>query len=135
MAYQPGGTRMVARLDSLGDTPQDIDCPYCQRQTRTRVEQHASTMTILAGVLVGLFCICLAWIPCAAHFAYDKEWYCGSCGAKLAYRQHESSPVVLHPQESSNYPAAAPQQQYPQGHLQQQPQQQQQAPRQDQITQ
>lgn len=42
--YQPN-TSFVTPIEKLGDEPEFIDCPFCNRRTQTRVERSHSPMT------------------------------------------------------------------------------------------
>lgn len=42
---RPAQANLVTPLTQLRDTPQNIDCPFCQRQTQTRVTLSNSSST------------------------------------------------------------------------------------------
>jgi hypothetical protein len=42
-------------------------------------------MTILAGIGLGVICICLACLPCCLHWFPDHDHHCSHCGRRVAH--------------------------------------------------
>ncbi|KAH9836895.1 LPS-induced tumor necrosis factor alpha factor [Teratosphaeria destructans] len=80
----------VTPLNLLRDSEAWIDCPFCQRRTRTRIDKVDSGMTYVLGLLLCLICICAACIPCIAHWCADIDHYCGDCGQRVASMKYNS---------------------------------------------
>ncbi|KAH6640118.1 hypothetical protein F5144DRAFT_504171 [Chaetomium tenue] len=85
----------VIPIHQLGDQPQWIDCPFCHQRTMTRVATEGTSMQIVAGVLCCLLCVCLACVPCMAHWFEETNYFCSKCHNKVATRP-ESGPIVVH---------------------------------------
>ncbi|KAK3115884.1 hypothetical protein LTR53_004328 [Teratosphaeriaceae sp. CCFEE 6253] len=113
MDYVPA-PRMVTPLDRLtGTDPQEIDCPYCNNPTQTRVQQEHSNMTYIKGIMLGVFCcVCLVCLPCIGNWDQDLRYYCNGCNKQLAYKPYNGPVSVLAtPKESlvpSKHAAPAP---------------------------
>ncbi|CAJ2506112.1 Uu.00g002420.m01.CDS01 [Anthostomella pinea] len=72
-------------LNSLGRHPALIDCPWCNQTAQTRTEEEHSAMTFIAGIGLGLICICCACLPCLAHVCQDVNHFCSNCGHQVAH--------------------------------------------------
>lgn len=60
-----------------------------------RANQHRATLSSLAGVLVGFFCICLACLPCIMHTCADVDHFCSNCNRQLTHRPYEGTTAVV----------------------------------------
>ncbi|KAI0168268.1 hypothetical protein BJ166DRAFT_623984, partial [Pestalotiopsis sp. NC0098] len=76
---------VVTPLHLLGPAPACIDCPYCSRRGLTRVDESDSGMTFVAGIGLGVICICLACLPCCLHWFQDRDHFCAHCGRRVAH--------------------------------------------------
>ncbi|RMX77849.1 hypothetical protein D0869_09557 [Hortaea werneckii] len=85
----------VTPLHHLGETEAWIDCPFCHRRTRTRVDKADSSMTYILGLLLCLICICAACIPCLAHWCADIDHYCSECKQRVTHRPYNGNIEVL----------------------------------------
>jgi lipopolysaccharide-induced tumor necrosis factor-alpha factor len=103
-AHQPHSTAPMAAqqavpgvipINQLGDRPQWIDCPFCNQRTMTRVATEGTSMQIVAGVLCCLLCVCLACVPCMAHWFEETNYFCSKCHNKVATRP-ESGMIIVH---------------------------------------
>ncbi|OAR00863.1 hypothetical protein LLEC1_02733 [Akanthomyces lecanii] len=93
----PGQAATVTPLNQLGDTPEWIDCPFCQTRTKTTVRKEGGNMQIIVGAVLCLVCVCLTCLPCMLHWFEDTEWHCSHCKKKVAIRQNEGAIQVLAP--------------------------------------
>ncbi|KAK4168363.1 hypothetical protein QBC43DRAFT_117278 [Cladorrhinum sp. PSN259] len=82
-------------LNMLGHAPQWIDCPFCQKRTRTRVRKDGTPMQLIAGALCCLFCICLTCVPCIAGWFEEVHYYCTGCNNQVAMRP-DSGPMQIY---------------------------------------
>ncbi|KAG7285694.1 hypothetical protein NEMBOFW57_007987 [Staphylotrichum longicolle] len=87
----------VTPLNMLGDRPQWIDCPFCQRRTMTRLNTEGTSMQIVAGVLCCLLCVCLTCVPCLAHWFEETTYFCSQCNNKVAMRSENGQISVYGP--------------------------------------
>ncbi|KAL2126519.1 hypothetical protein VTI74DRAFT_779 [Chaetomium olivicolor] len=87
----------VTPLNILGDQPQWIDCPFCQRRTMTRIGKEGTPMQLIAGALCCLFCVCLACVPCIAGWFEETKYYCSQCHKKVAMRSDRGAITVYGP--------------------------------------
>ncbi|KAL2018444.1 hypothetical protein VTK56DRAFT_863 [Thermocarpiscus australiensis] len=94
----PQPAQGVTPLNQLGDHPQWIDCPFCQRRTMTRVNKEGTPMQIVAGALLCLFCVCLACVPCVAGWFEETNYFCAECHNKVAKKPDGGAIVVYGPQ-------------------------------------
>lgn len=94
-AYGQQATYVVP-LERLGENPEWVDCPFCRKVTKTRVDKEDSTMTMVAGGLLCLVCICLACLPCMLGWAQNTYHVCTQCGKQLAFRPHDGM-LQVHP--------------------------------------
>ncbi|KAI1857895.1 hypothetical protein JX265_007660 [Neoarthrinium moseri] len=127
----PQQTHMVhpTPLAQLGAMPALIDCPFCSHRGPTRVDEHSSSTTILAGIGIGCLCICLACLPCMLHWFYDVDHYCTHCNQRVCFVPNGGIPQPVHPQQGApQHYVMGPQPQY--GAQTKTQEQQQQAPRQ-----
>ncbi|KAK8016576.1 hypothetical protein PG993_014765 [Apiospora rasikravindrae] len=150
---QPDGSAMptsyATPLSGLGTMPAIIDCPFCHQRTKTRIEEHSSSMTIITGIGIGCLCICLACLPCMLGWFQDVDHYCVSCNQRVAFvadgrpaqviapannvpqqyhmgsqPQYGQQPQQSQPQQQGQYQPPAQQQQQQQQHQEHPPQQQ-----------
>ncbi|KAK7984776.1 hypothetical protein PG988_002398 [Apiospora saccharicola] len=124
---QPDGSAMpttyATPLAGLSTMPAIIDCPFCHQRTKTRIEEHSSSMTIITGIGIGCLCICLACLPCMLGWFQDVDHYCMNCNQRVAFVQDGRPAQVIAP--ANNVPQQYQMGNQPQyGHQQQQPPQQ-----------
>ncbi|KAK9771084.1 hypothetical protein SCAR479_12208 [Seiridium cardinale] len=129
--YQPAVNPAMVHptpLHLLGEASAIIDCPYCNQRAPTRVDEHDSSMTIVAGIGLGILCICAACLPCLLHWFQDVDHFCSHCNQRVAHVPHGGIAQVIQPQQvpqgytmeqQPQYGAQSPQ---PQQHHQQPPQ-------------
>ncbi|KAK3998242.1 hypothetical protein QBC44DRAFT_314061 [Cladorrhinum sp. PSN332] len=91
----PVEASVATPLNMLGDQPQWIDCPFCQKRTKTRVHKEGTPMQIVAGALCCLFCICLTCVPCIAGWFEEMHYFCTGCNNKVAMRP-DSGPLQIY---------------------------------------
>ncbi|KAK4228629.1 hypothetical protein QBC38DRAFT_474424 [Podospora fimiseda] len=91
----PVEASIATPLNMLSDQPQWIDCPFCQRRTKTRVQKEGTPMQIIAGALCCLFCICLTCVPCIAGWFEEIHYFCSGCNNKVAMRP-DSGPLQIY---------------------------------------
>ncbi|KAH8673286.1 hypothetical protein BX600DRAFT_203107 [Xylariales sp. PMI_506] len=107
-AYGQGAPPMAmihpTPLNQLGGAPAIIDCPFCNQRVQTRVTENDSSMTIVAGIGIGLFCICLSCLPCMLHWFQDVDHTCSSCNQRVCHIPQGGIPQVVSP------PGGVPQQ-------------------------
>ncbi|KAK8008429.1 hypothetical protein PG991_010980 [Apiospora marii] len=136
-------TTYATPLGGLGTMPAVIDCPFCHQRTKTRIEEHSSSMTIITGIGIGCLCICLACLPCMLGWFQDVDHYCMNCNQRVAFvadgrpaqviAPANNVPQQYHMGAQPQYGQQQQQQQPPQGQYQpQHAQQQQQFPPQQQ---
>uniref|UniRef100_A0A0B7KG97 LITAF domain-containing protein n=1 Tax=Bionectria ochroleuca TaxID=29856 RepID=A0A0B7KG97_BIOOC len=106
--HPAGAPQMVTPLASLGDHPQFIDCPFCNRRAQTRLNKKGGSMQIVVGAVLCLFCVCLTCLPCILHWCENTEYYCTNCNQKLALRTYDGAMQVFSPPQPSR--AAQPSQ-------------------------
>ncbi|KHN98743.1 LPS-induced tumor necrosis factor alpha factor [Metarhizium album ARSEF 1941] len=155
-SYDKANHASVIPLNQLGNQPQWIDCPFCRQRTMTTVQREGTSMQILVGALLCLFCVCLTCVPCLAGWFEDTHYRCSNCKNVVAIRRHDGPIEVYGPampvysqysgiqapmnaQQSNSQQPSLPQQprqllqqhqeQYPMHELQPQIQQQQPVPR------
>ena len=85
-AQQPTYVTTLARLQ---DQPELVDCPFCHKQAMTRVAKEDSSMTMVAGGLLCLVCICLTCLPCMLGWCQNVDHYCSACGKQLTHKPHD----------------------------------------------
>ncbi|KAI0012825.1 hypothetical protein F4779DRAFT_534743 [Xylariaceae sp. FL0662B] len=99
--------QMVTPLHMLGEQPTWIDCPACRQRTLTKITKEASSMQTIAGLVLCLFCVCLACLPCINHWCENINIYCSSCNARVATIPHDGQiqvmPVISSGQQPSAY--------------------------------
>ncbi|KAH7160403.1 hypothetical protein B0J13DRAFT_644026 [Dactylonectria estremocensis] len=76
----------VTPLHMLGDQPESIDCPFCQRQTKTVVKKKPSNATHIQAVLLLMTTVCGAVAPYLGRWSFDIEQHCGECKNRVTYR-------------------------------------------------
>ncbi|KAI0006908.1 LITAF-like zinc ribbon domain-containing protein [Xylariaceae sp. FL0662B] len=84
-------------LGSLGSYPALIDCPFCNTRVQTRIQEEHSSMTLVAGIGLGLLCICCACIPCLAHWCQDVDHFCSRCNQRVAHVPYNGITQPVHP--------------------------------------
>ncbi|KAL0939645.1 uncharacterized protein CTRU02_206255 [Colletotrichum truncatum] len=97
-ALPPVMIQGVTPLHMLSDSPQWIDCPFCQSRTTTVVDTEGTSMQILAGALCCLVCVCLTCVPCLAGWCEDTHFSCSNCRQRVATRPHDGPIQVFGPQ-------------------------------------
>lgn len=55
----------------------------------TRVAKEDSSMTMVAGGLLCLVCICLTCLPCMLGWCQNIDHYCSACGKQLTHKPHD----------------------------------------------
>ncbi|KAK0640573.1 hypothetical protein B0T16DRAFT_418130 [Cercophora newfieldiana] len=116
------GVPLVTPLEMLqGETPQYIDCPWCQQRALATASRHGTSMQMLTGLICCLICVCLACVPCIAGWFEETEYNCSACKRLVAKRDDNGAiqlfvPPVLVPshlpaQPQPVHPAPAQQQQ------------------------
>ncbi|KAK2755648.1 hypothetical protein CKAH01_17317 [Colletotrichum kahawae] len=75
-------------LNALGETPQPIDCPFCDKRTQTTITKKGTSMQTVAGVLCCLLCVCLTCVPCIAGWCEDTDYTCSNCHSRVATRPY-----------------------------------------------
>ncbi|KAI7485403.1 hypothetical protein KC351_g3942 [Hortaea werneckii] len=85
----------VTPLHRLGIGPAWIDCPFCRRRTRTRVDRPESNMTYVLAVLCCCICVFLTCIPCLAHWFANVDHYCSECDKQVTHQPHDGPVEVL----------------------------------------
>ncbi|KAF6798773.1 hypothetical protein CSOJ01_12662 [Colletotrichum sojae] len=102
----------VTPLQMLGDKPQLIDCPFCQKRTMTDISKEGTSMQMVVGALCCLFCICLTCVPCIAGWFEDIHYSCGHCHQRVATRPYNGTIQVFGPHATgpvaSQYEPAPP---------------------------
>lgn len=103
----------ITPLQLLGDRPDNIDCPFCERQSMTEVKKKPSNFTHLQAVFLLLTTVCGAAAPYVGKWSYDVEQYCSSCKEMVAHRAARSANMQLckvpdSMREVSKYPRAGP---------------------------
>ncbi|KAI1759689.1 hypothetical protein GGR53DRAFT_512858 [Hypoxylon sp. FL1150] len=87
---------MVTPLHMLTENPTMIDCPFCRQRAMTRVTKEGTSTQTLAGVVLCLFCVCLACLPCVAGWCENVNIFCSSCSNRVATIPHDG-PLMLAP--------------------------------------
>jgi len=100
-----GAPPRVRLLNQLREEPEFIDCPFCQKMTKTRVNKEATTMTTIAGIFCCLLCICAACVPCLFGWCHDTDHYCTNCNAKVAHLPHDGVIQVFSPVATGTVPS------------------------------
>ncbi|KAK3901833.1 hypothetical protein C8A05DRAFT_34493 [Staphylotrichum tortipilum] len=95
---QPQPAVGVTPLSRLGDNPQWIDCPFCEHRTMTRLRKEGTPMQMIAGIVCCLFCVCLACVPCLAHWFEETYYYCSRCNKQVAKRNEDGHITVIVPE-------------------------------------
>ncbi|OTA82864.1 hypothetical protein M434DRAFT_400883 [Hypoxylon sp. CO27-5] len=86
----------VTPLHQVNENPTWINCPNCQRRTKTKITKEDTSMQMVAGILLCLFCICLACAPCLCGWCQNTHIHCSSCGTRIATIPHDG-PMQLAP--------------------------------------
>ncbi|KAJ4014108.1 hypothetical protein NW752_005827 [Fusarium irregulare] len=102
----------VTPLHLLENQADSVDCPFCQRQTETKVKKSASGMThiyaaaLFFGTFFGVIC------PYICHCAPNVSHYCKNCDRKVAFKEYRGQMQALgtpdHLREPSKYAPAEP---------------------------
>ncbi len=82
-------SRKKAVPKNLGRTPYGIQCPHCNRETITIVEDRVGTGTILATVALVIVFWPLCWIPFCLPTCKQTYHFCGhkSCRKRIGVTQ------------------------------------------------
>ncbi|KAI1407948.1 hypothetical protein F5Y13DRAFT_115371 [Hypoxylon sp. FL1857] len=86
----------VTPLHQLNEFPTWIDCPYCKKRTMTKITKEDTSMQMVVGLVLCLFCVCLACAPCLCGWFQNTHIHCSSCGARIATIPHDG-PIQLAP--------------------------------------
>ncbi|KAM0208446.1 hypothetical protein ACHAQI_006945 [Fusarium lateritium] len=109
--HHPGVT--VTPLHLLADQADSVDCPFCQRQTETKVKKSASSMTHIYATALFFTTFFGVIFPYTCHCAPNISHFCKHCDRKVAFKerggQMEGLGTPDHLREVSKYPAAQPQ--------------------------
>lgn len=84
----------VTTLGRLQEQPELVDCPFCQHQAMTRVAKEDSSMTMIAGGLLCLVCICLTCLPCMLGWCQNVDHFCSKCGKQLTHKPHDGTTQI-----------------------------------------
>ena len=68
---------------SLVSNPKGLQCPYCHRQSVTRVRDRTDSVTILLVVLLLLLFWPLFWLPFCIPGCKSTDHYCSLCNRKI----------------------------------------------------
>jgi DNA-directed RNA polymerase subunit RPC12/RpoP len=106
----------VTPLHMLSDKPSQIDCPFCEKRTMVKIHKVGTSMQAVVGVILCLFCIFLACLPCLCGMFENTEYFCSNCNQKVAQRPHDGPIQTFAPQSDANmaegitqyHPARAP---------------------------
>ncbi|KAH8599427.1 hypothetical protein B0O99DRAFT_591276 [Bisporella sp. PMI_857] len=111
----PDNQQMVTPLHLVSIQPTWIDCPYCRKRTMTRTEEHGEGMQIVVGAVLCLICICLAVVPCVAHWFEETEVYCSDkeCNKIIGVIPHGGQIQLRGVDERMNVPSVHPAPQQP----------------------
>ena len=63
------------------------------------------TLRSITGVVIGLFCVCAACVPCIAGWFPDTSHYCSECKKQLTYRAHNGMVQVIKPDGQRGVPS------------------------------
>ncbi|KAF1849021.1 uncharacterized protein K460DRAFT_276264 [Cucurbitaria berberidis CBS 394.84] len=97
---------MVTPLKRLGEEPAFIDCPHCEKRTKTKVEKVDSSQTSLAAAFCCLCCgVITVFIPFLCHWCADIDHRCYECGKQVAHRPHDGQMQEMLPQEPVQKPS------------------------------
>ncbi|CAD8175428.1 unnamed protein product [Paramecium octaurelia] len=69
--------------------PVQIQCPYCNQQGITRIENRVGDGTICASILVLIFCWPLFWLPCCLEDCKDRVHLCIHCQKCVGKKRYE----------------------------------------------
>ena len=58
----------------------------------------ADVLPRVAGVACCLLCVCLACVPCLAHWFEETNYFCSQCNKKVAKRSDSGVMVVYGPE-------------------------------------
>lgn len=83
------GQIIITPLNQIGERTQWIQCPFCLQTSKIQVRKEGSTMQVVAGVLCCLLCVCLACVPCLAHWFEDTEYRCATCHKIVATENYD----------------------------------------------
>lgn len=102
----------VTPLGLLGDQPDMVDCPFCQKRVMTRVKKKASMTTHVAATTLFFATLGGGVVPYAKNWRAHVSHHCSNCDAKVAEQrngQGEMQPFGTpeHLRHTSRYEAAA----------------------------
>ncbi|KAF5611768.1 hypothetical protein F25303_14457 [Fusarium sp. NRRL 25303] len=75
----------VTPLHLLGDQPDWIDCPFCEKRAMTLIKRTPSTLTHIQAAILLIATGPGAALPYATKWCFNTEHYCESCGNRVAY--------------------------------------------------
>ncbi|KAI6080657.1 hypothetical protein F4821DRAFT_265677 [Hypoxylon rubiginosum] len=87
---------VITPLHMLTEKPTRIECPFCRQRAMTRVTKEGTSTQTLAGVVLCLFCVCLACLPCVGGWCENVNIFCSSCNNRVATIPHDG-PLSLAP--------------------------------------
>ncbi|CAJ2502641.1 Uu.00g100350.m01.CDS01 [Anthostomella pinea] len=76
--------QVVTPLHQLTDTPLWINCPFCNKRTKTQSSVEGTAMQILSSVLCCLICVPLVCLPCVCHWFEETNIFCSACRNRVA---------------------------------------------------
>ncbi|KAF5713030.1 hypothetical protein FMUND_8133 [Fusarium mundagurra] len=103
----------VTPLHLLADQADAVDCPFCQRQTETKIKKSASSMAHIYATVLFFTTFFGVIFPYACHCAPNITHLCKNCGHKVAFKERGGQMEALgtpdHLREVSKYAPAQPQ--------------------------
>ncbi|KAM5370023.1 hypothetical protein ACJZ2D_008706 [Fusarium nematophilum] len=83
--HRKPSTRTVTPLHLLGDQPDWIDCPFCERRAMTTVKKKPSSVTHIQAAFLLVSTGPGVAAPYLAKWAFEIEQYCQNCENRVAY--------------------------------------------------
>ncbi|KAF5002512.1 hypothetical protein FGRMN_337 [Fusarium graminum] len=97
----------VTPLHLLADQADSVDCPFCQRQSETKVKKSASSMTHIYATILFFTTFFGVIAPYTCHCAPNITHYCKHCNRKVAFKERGGQMEALgtpdHLREVSKY--------------------------------